>query len=96
MFPGLSTKISEESLASAASISPTKDLVRLTGNTTLATIVPPLQGGFSSVIFVVPVDAAVSTTTTDNIAAAVAMPQSRITVLTYSKVTGKWYPGAIS
>jgi hypothetical protein len=48
------------------------------------------------VIFAVPVDNTVATVTTGNIAIAVTMPLGRTTVLTYSKATGKWYPGAIS
>ena len=96
MFPGLTTKLSEETLASAASISPSKDLVKLTGNTAVATIVPHFGGGFSGVLFVVPVDNTVATLTTGNISLAVTMPQNRVTVLVYSKEENTWYPGAIS
>ena len=95
MYPGRSTRLSEETLASAATIAPKADLVKLTGNTTIATITPPFIG-FSGILCLAPTGAAVSTTTTGNIAAAVAMAQNRVTVLVYSKLDDKWYPGAIS
>lgn len=96
MFPGLSTKLSKEILASSTTVQVSKDLVLMTGNTTLATIKPPANGGFPSVIFVVPTDAGIATTTSGNIAVDVTMPQNRVTVLVYDPVTAKWYPGAIS
>jgi hypothetical protein len=96
MFPGLTTKLSEEVLASAATINPTKDLVRLTGTTSIATIIPHFGGGFSGILILVPTAGAVATLTTGNIAVAVTMADLRATVLVYSKVADKWYPGAIS
>jgi hypothetical protein len=96
MFPGLTTKLSEETVASTTSITVKADLVKITGNTAIETIKPQFGGGFSGVIFAVPVDNTVATVTTGNIAIAVTMPLGRTTVLTYSKATGKWYPGAIS
>jgi hypothetical protein len=96
MFPGLTTKISEEELASDTTIAPTKDLVRLTGSTAIGTIRPQFGGGFSGILIIVPVDGSVATVTTGNIAVAVTMALNRSTVLVYSKETGTWYPGAIS
>jgi len=96
MFPGLTTKLSEEVLASDTTISPTKDLVRLTGTTSIATILPHYGGGFSGVLFLVPTGGNVATVTTGNINAAVTMVDERVTVLVYSKTADKWYPGAIS
>lgn len=96
MFPGLTTKLSEGVVASAASISPVTDIVRVTGTTSIATITPHFGGGFSGILFIVPVDGAVATLTTGNITLAVTMPVNRVTMLVYSKATGDWYPGAIS
>lgn len=96
MFPGLTTKLSEEEVASAATISAKADLVKVTGSTAIATINPHFGGGFSGIIVIVPVDGAVATLTTGNIAVAVSMPQNRATVLVYSKINDTWYPGAIS
>jgi hypothetical protein len=95
MFQGLTSKISESVLASAATISPKTDMVRLTGSTAVATIVPP-YGGFGGVLVLVPTDGTLGLLTTGNIAIAVTMAQNRATVLTYSKAAGVWYPGAIS
>ncbi len=96
MFPGLTTKLSEEVIASAATISPKTDLVHLTGSTALANIVPQYGGGFSGILVLVPVDGTLGLLTTGNIAIAVTMPLNRATVLVYSKLTNVWYPGAIS
>lgn len=96
MFPGLTTKLSEEVLASAATINPTKDLVRLTGSTAIATINPNFGGGFSGIVVLVPNDGTLGLLTTGNISVAVTMAQNRATVLVYSKAAGVWYPGAIS
>jgi len=97
MFPGITTKLSEDSVASTTSITCKADLIRITGTTNIATITTgKFGGGFSGVLFLVPVDGTVNTVTTGNIAVAVAMAQNRVTVMVYSKKTGVWYPGAIS
>ena len=97
MIPGTTTKISEELITAAATINPTKDLVRLTGTTSIATINPGhFGGGFSGILIIVPTGGNVATLTTGNIAVAVTMPDKRATVLVFSKTTGVWYPGAIS
>ena len=92
----LTNKISEKTVASAASIGPvTTDLIYVTGTTPIATIKPTPNGGFSSFLLVVPATD-VATTTTGNIAIAVTMPALRVTILVWSKALAKWYPGAIS
>jgi hypothetical protein len=95
MFPGLTTRISEQKLASAATLVPSADLVRLTGTTSIATIVPP-YGGSAGLVILAPLDGNVATTTTGNIAVAVTIPQSRSAIMVYSAVDNKWYPGAIN
>lgn len=96
MLPGSTTKLSESVLASAATIDPKTDLVRLTGSTDIATINPHYGGGFPGIIILVPTDGTLGLLTTGNISVAVTMAQNRATVLVYSKATGVWYPGAIS
>jgi len=96
MIPGLTTKLSEELITTAATIKPMTDLVRLTGTTSIATIVPAFGGGFSGILVIVPTGGAVATLTTGNISLAVTMPDKRATVLVYSKKDALWYPGAIS
>lgn len=95
MFPGLTTRISEETLASAATIEPKSDLVKLTGSTAVATI-NPSYAGFSGILILTPTDGTLGLLTTGNIAVAVTMAQNRATVLVYCASSGVWYPGAIS
>jgi hypothetical protein len=95
MIPGTTSKISEDTLASAATIYPKTDLVNVTGSTGIATIVPP-YAGFSGILILTPKDGTVGLLTTGNIAIAVTMAQNRATVLVYSKKNAVWYPGAIS
>jgi hypothetical protein len=96
MLPGITSKLSEAAVASAATITQETDLIRVTGTTSIATIRPNFGGGFSGICVLVPVDGTVATLTTGNIAVAVSMAQNRATVLVFSKKTGTWYPGAIS
>lgn len=96
MIPGLTTKLSEELLTAATSINARTDIVRLTGQTAIATIRPNFGGGWSGILVIVPTGGAVATTTAGNISVVVTMADLRATVLVYSKVTGLWYPGAIS
>lgn len=96
MIPGLMSRLSEVTVASTTTVVIKGDLVRVTGTTSIATITPPGQGGFSTVIFVVPVDGTVATTTAGNIMKAVSMVQNQVCVFVYSKKDSKWYPGAIS
>lgn len=93
MTPGLTTKLSEETIASAASISPKSDLLLVTGTTSIQTIVPPFAG-FSGIVFIVPIDGNVATLTTGNISAAITMPEDKVTVLVYSKTEQEWKPAA--
>jgi hypothetical protein len=95
MIPGTTTKLSEETVASASSITVKADIVKLTGTTSIATIKPAFAG-FSGIIIIVPTGGAVATLTTGNISLAVTMPDERATVLVYSKEEDTWYPGAIS
>ena len=95
MFPGTTSKCSESVLASATTIFPKTDIVRLTGTTAIATIVPP-YAGFSGILILVPTGGNVATTTAGNISAVVTMVDEQSCVLVYSKTAEKWYPGAIS
>jgi hypothetical protein len=97
VIPGLQSKLSESQLTTATTIVVLSDIVFIAGTTAVATIVPPQQGGFSTVIFVVATDAAgFSTVTTGNIALAVALTTNKVTAFIFSKKNAKWYPGAIS
>lgn len=96
MIPGTTTKLSEETLASAATILPKADLVKVTGTTAIETITPQFGGGFSGILILVPVDGDVDVATTGNVAVAVTCAQNRATVFVFSKEEAVWYPGAIS
>ena len=96
MIPGITSKLSESSIASTTTITVKTDLVRISGNTAIATINDQFGGGFSGVLFIVPTTASIATTTAGNIAGVVTMVSNQVTVFVYSKGTGKWYPGAIS
>lgn len=90
MFPGTTSKLSESNVASASTISPKSDLVRVTGSTQINTIIPPFSG-FSGVIWLVPVDGAVVLGTSGNILVGITAAQNRVVTLVYSKLAGKWY-----
>lgn len=96
MIPGTVSKLSRGVYASAATIEPKEELVKLTGSTAIATIVPPFGAGHNCILYLVPVDGTLGLLTTGNIAVAVTMAQDRLTVLAYDYVSDKWYPGAIS
>lgn len=92
MIPGITTKLSESTVASAATITVKSDFVKLTGNTTIATIIGQFGGGFSGIVFIWPSDNPVLTTTTGNIQTAVTMPQNKVSYLIFSKALNKWVP----
>jgi len=91
MIPGTTTKVSESVLASAATINPKTDVVRITGSTQINTINPSFGGGFSGMVMLIPTDGAVTLGTSGNILVGLAMAQNRTVNLTYLKSTGKWY-----
>lgn len=95
MFPGLTTKLSESTVASANDITVDSDIVKLTGNTDIETILPKF-GGFSGFLVLVSKDGAMNLLNSGNIAIAVTLAQNKACLLVFSKEDDKWYPGAIS
>lgn len=96
MIPGVTSKVSEEVIASTTTIYPKSDLVRLTGTTAVSTIIPSFGGGFGGFLIVVPTDGSVALNTAGNILKAVTLVQNQMCTLVYSKRAGAWYPGPIS
>lgn len=99
MFPGITTRLSEATLASAAAISPRTDIVRLTGTTQISNIFGQFGGtGGPGILFLVPLDGNIVVDTTGNVAGggSVTMLQNKVTTLVFSKVTGKWYTHALA
>lgn len=97
MIPGSVSKLVEAPIVTAAAtIGPIDgDVVRVAGSTTIATIKPPLNGGFSGWLIMVPATT-VATTTSGNIVNDVTMPANQATLLVYVASLGKWVVGAIS
>lgn len=92
MIPGIQSKLSTSTVASTTSVVCQTDIMIVTGTTAIATISPPGQGGFESVMFVIPTSGNVNLTTAGNIAVAVTATSSQVTLLVWSNVTSKWHP----
>lgn len=99
MFPGLTTKVSENTLAAATTIYPKADVTFVSDTTTtteIAEIVPP-YGGFSGFLMLVNTSGNnIALATGGNIAVARTIPNLMMVPMAYSKDAGLWYPGAIS
>lgn len=91
MIPGTTSKLSESTVASAASIVAKTDVVKVTGTTQINTIQPNFMGGFSGFLILIPVDGAVTLGTSGNINVGIACVQNRAVFMCYLKSTGKWY-----
>jgi hypothetical protein len=99
MISGLTTRLSEEAISLTTSINPKSDLVHVTSTTSttvVATIIPPFAGFSGVMIFVNRSGAAITTVTSGNIQTAISVGQNVATVLTYSKLLGKWVVGALA
>lgn len=90
MIPGVQSKLSESVVASATTINVSTDMVRITGSTTIQTILSPLMGSGMMVVLM-PVDGAVTLGTSGNILVGIAMAQNRAVWLVWNKTAGKWY-----
>jgi hypothetical protein len=90
MIPGITTKLSESTLASATSISPKTDIVKVTGSTTINTIVPTFGGGFGGFVILIPTDGAITIGTSGNILVGLAAAQNRALMLIFVRSLGKW------
>lgn len=98
MYPGITTRLTYGTRASATSIDGDRDVLLVTGTTAIATIVPKLmnKAGAGMMIFLIPVDGAVATTTAGNIAVVQSMIQNKATCLIWHPSTAKWYPHALA
>ena len=95
MFPGSTTKLSESTLASAATISVKTDVVYLTGTTGVNTITPNFGGGYSGITWFICTDGAVAFGTSGNIQKAATSVQNQALAMIFSKRLGKWFPGPL-
>ena len=99
MIPGLTSKVSEEDIALATTISPKTDVVHVTDttSTTVLTTIRPPYAGFSGILIVINESGDnITTVTTGNIQAARTIPVNMPILFIYSKTNDIWFPGAIS
>lgn len=100
MFPGLTTRVSEQvTFALASTITPSTDVIQITDTTTTtvaATIIPPFGGSSGILIILNRSGNNITTTTTGNIVTAVTIGQNVSTLFYYSKDRNLWYPGALA
>lgn len=89
MIPGVVSKLSETTVASAATITAKADIVKVTGTTQINTILPANPDRCQFVILV-PVDGAVTLGTTGNILVGIAMAQNRAVWMVYIESLQKW------
>lgn len=90
MIPGTTSKLSESTVASAASISAKTDIVKVTGSTQINTILPNFGGGFSGLLILIPVDGAVTLGTSGNINVGLAAVINRAVWMVFVRSLGKW------
>lgn len=95
MIPGIVSKLSESVVASAATIDPSTEIIRLTGTTNIVNIVPP-GTGLSTILFLIPTGGNVATTAAGNIATAQTMLNNQLTIAVYSRAANKWYLHALA
>lgn len=93
-FPGIVSKQSVKTVASAATLDADADILVLTGTTEVDTlnVVNGGSGYSGQRIMIVFKDGAGAFGTTGNIAVAVTATQNRIYTLAYDPTTAKWYP----
>lgn len=95
MIPGTLSKVKDDVVASAATITIKSDFTRITGSTQIETILTPLMGS-PNLIFLTPTSGAVTLGTTGNILVGQAMAVNRVYTLIWSRTIGKWYIHAVA
>lgn len=94
MIPGSVSKMSDNLVASAATIAPFSEVVRVTGAVQIDNIVPPLGNGFSQFMILIPVSGALVLGTAGNILVGITAVQNRAVMLIWSKAIQKWFIGS--
>lgn len=97
MIPGYgSSRLREEIVASAATITVKADLVRLTGSTQVDTILSPVNMGRDGIlIFIYASDGAVTVSAAGNVAVSQSLAQNRLYTYAFSTIAGKWIPHGV-
>lgn len=87
-YPGAVDRLTEETVASATTIVAKSDVIRLTGSTAIATIIP--RSGFGQNLVLIPVDGTVVLGTGGNILVGISAVVNRGVVMTFVKSMNKW------
>lgn len=97
MIPGYgSSRLKEESVASAATIRVQSDLVRITGVTQVDNILHPLAAGANSLlIFVYTNGGGLTISAAGNVAVAQALVTNRLYAYVWSDLAQKWIPHGV-
>jgi hypothetical protein len=97
MIPGYgSSRLKEESIASAATITVKADLIRLTGVTQVDNIFSPLNvGRDGQLIFVYTNGAGLTISAAGNVAVAQALVTNRLYAYCWSSLANKWIPHGV-
>ncbi len=90
MIPGTTSKLSESTVASAATIEAKSDVLLVTGTTQVDTIIPR-TGGFGQFLILIPTAGSVVLSTSGNILIGITAVINRAVHLNFVKSTGKWY-----
>lgn len=90
MIPGTTTKLSEGGVPFATIISAKSDILMVTGAGTIQTILPNFGAGFSGVLVLVPLTAALILGTGGNILVGGTTAINRPVWLIYIKSLNKW------
>lgn len=94
-YPGAFSKSGETTIASATTIAPVSDVVRVTGTTAIVNITVPKVTGPATYLYVIP--AGIFTWTAGgNIGLAGTAVVGKLIVFVYLKSTGKWYPSVVA
>lgn len=94
MIPGHgSSRLKEESIASAATITLKADLVRITGTTQVDNMLSPVNMGRDGLlVFVYTNGAGVTLSAAGNIAVSQALVTNRLYAYVWSSLANKWLP----
>lgn len=90
MIPGTTSKLSQSTVASAATIPAKTDIVLVTGSTQVNTIQPNFGGGFGGFLVLIPTDGTITLGTSGNILVGIAAAQNRAVFMIYVRSLGKW------
>jgi len=90
MIPGSVSKLSERTVASAATITAKADIVYVTGTTGINTIIPGLGIQQSQLLILVPLGATLVLGTSGNIAVGITAVINRPVFMVWSKASQKW------